>query len=226
MGSGLRDALAALPLLAGLPSELLDAPDLRWHRRRVKPGQIVIEREAEDREVLFLLDGTLMAVYWTEDGRELVFSRIGPGAYVGEIGALDEGPRSVSVYAQSAAEVIALEQASFLWLLDRSADLRHRVICDLATRVRQLTERMAALLTQNVEQRVRGYLARLALEAGQFRAGGVIEGAPTHAEIANTVGANREAVSRAISVLTKSGVIESARRKVRILRPDDLEAGP
>ena len=62
----------------------------------------------------------------------------------------------------------------------------------------------------------------MAIEEGKFSKGAIIENAPTHAEIAGSVGANREMVSRSISRLVKGGVIKSARQKIEILDPEAL----
>lgn len=220
-----KPELPAAPLLACVPAHKLGAPQVRWTVRRFQQGQIVFDRDASERDLMFVQSGALMAVYWTEDGRELGFSRMGAGSYLGEVAALDNGPRSVSVYARDAAEVLILEQASFLWLLDEVPELRAQVMRDLVGRIRDLTERMSMLLTRSVQQRVCGFLARRALETGQLKEDGVVAGALTHAEIANMIGANREAVSRAISALGKAGVIEAARQRIRILQPGELEAG-
>ncbi|MBT9385129.1 Crp/Fnr family transcriptional regulator [Pseudooceanicola sp. CBS1P-1] len=217
--------LGQLPLLAGVPADLLRAPALRWTRRHYDAGQIVFDRDSRDGDVYFVRSGAVMAIYWTADGRELVFSKMGPGSYLGELAALDDGPRSVSIYAQQPTEVLVLGQAGFLWLLEEVPALKLQIIRDLSGRVRALTERVAALLSQSVEERVRGFLARLALETGQFHPGGLINGAPTHAEIAGNVGANREAVSRTMSALARAGIIETARQKITILVPEALQAG-
>lgn len=59
--------------------------------------------------------------------------------------------------------------------------------------------------------------------------GGVIANMPTHEAMANFIGANREAVSRAIARMVKTGVITVERKKVVIkdlsgllYRADDL----
>ena len=81
------------------------------------------------------------------------------------------------------------------------------------------------MTTLTVEQRVEKYLLRLAAEHGKLTQGAVIENAPTHAEIANSIGANREMVSRTISKLAKQGVIKSSRQKIEILDPAALSDG-
>jgi CRP-like cAMP-binding protein len=78
------------------------------------------------------------------------------------------------------------------------------------------------MTTLSVEQRVGAYLLRLAAEHGKLNRGATIENAPTHAEIAGSIGANREMVSRSISKLAKRGVIKSARQRIEILDPEAL----
>jgi CRP-like cAMP-binding protein len=50
----------------------------------------------------------------------------------------------------------------------------------------------------------------------------VIKNAPTHSEIAGTIGANREMVSRSISKLVKRGGIKSSRQRIEIIDPEVL----
>ena len=92
----------------------------------------------------------------------------------------------------------------------------------LVANVRRLTERLYQANLFTVEQRVRSYLVRLALEAGEMNPGGSILDAPTHSEIANWVGSNREVVSRVMSGLKKSGIINTKRKHITLLEPDLL----
>lgn len=81
------------------------------------------------------------------------------------------------------------------------------------------------MTTLSVEQRVGTYLLRLAAEHGKLAKGSIIDNAPTHAEIAGSIGANREMVSRSISKLAKRGVIRPARQRIEILDPEALSEG-
>ena len=212
------------PILRDLDPGDIDRLDLRFREAGFGAGQIILDREDHARDVYFVQSGRLLAVYWTEDGKELVFGRIQAGAYLGEIAALDDGDRSLAVYAQTDARVLVMEQASFLALIDQVPAFRQKVTRDLVARIRSLTKRNFEVLAFNVDMRVRSYLARLALEAGVFHTDGLLTGAPTHAEIANTIGANREAVSRAMSALNRDGVVQAGRQKIQILKPDALLA--
>jgi len=89
-------------------------------------------------------------------------------------------------------------------------------------RVRSLTMRNMELTTFSVEQRVVSYLIALAMARGQLEEGGLLDDAPTHAEIAASIGANREMVSRTMTRLGRKGLVRTARQKIEILDPDAL----
>ncbi|WP_138466883.1 Crp/Fnr family transcriptional regulator [Poseidonocella sp. HB161398] len=217
--------ISALPLFEGISPERLAALNLRWSEKRYEPGQMVFDREDDSRDVYFLCSGALLAVYWTEDGREIVYTRIGTGSLIGELSAIDGGARSLAIFARAPSRLLQLSGPSFMTLLDEVPEIRARVMRDLVARIRSLTLKAHELSTYSIEQRLCSYLIRLALEADCLAGGGVIADAPTHLEIAGSIGANREMVSRSMSRLAKRGAIRSARRKIEILDPELLSDG-
>jgi len=211
-----------LPLFKGLkPSDLAGVP-LHVNEQRLEPWQTIFDQDDVSYDLYFLLSGCLLAVFWTTQGREIVFSRFPEGAYFGELAAFDGTPRSLAVVAKTNATVLAMKRQSFLELFNDVPVVRERITHNLIDRIRTLTRRNMEMATLSVEQRVIKYLLRLAAENGKLTHGAVIENAPTHAEIAGSIGANREMVSRSISKLAKEGVIKSARQKIVINDPKAL----
>ena len=209
-------------LLEGVSEAEITALNLRPIRRSIPAGEIIIDREDPSRDVYFLESGRVLAVYWTDDGREIIFGRIGVGSYFGEMAALDNHERSLSIYAHRDTDVLVLSQSDFLKLIDEVPAIRARVFPDLVQRIRQMIERNYQTASLNVEMRVRAYLVRLGLEVGALINGGEIREAPTHLEIANSVGSNREAVSRVMADLKRSGIIECGRQRISFTQPGKL----
>lgn len=211
-----------LPLFDGLkPDDLANIP-LGISEQKLDAWQTIFDQEDDCCDLYFLLEGSLLAVFWTTEGREIVFSRFPVGAYFGELAAFDGTPRSLAVVAKTKARVLAVKRDSFLRLFNEVPVLRDRITRDLVSRIRTLTERNMEMTTLSVEQRVSTYLLRLAAESQKLRRGAIIENAPTHAEIAGSIGANREMVSRSVSKLSKRGVIKAARQRIEILDPEAL----
>lgn len=220
MSIKLLQDLLRCPLLKDVPLEQLTALNITPRQKTYTANQIVLDRDEQSHDVYFLMSGRILAVYWTEDGRELIFGRLNIGSYFGELSALDDAPRSLSVYAHSRASLVSISQADFLTLIDNLPLVRARLLHDMAQSIRRLTERSYQAASLSVDKRVRSYLVRLALEAGALQNQGEIKDAPTHTEIANSVGSNREAVSRVMSDLKKSGLIESGRQRIKLITPD------
>lgn len=213
-----------LPLFDGLTPADLAGIEGTVAERRLGAWEILFNQKDRSRDVHFLLSGTLIALYWTADGREVIFTRFALGDHFGELAALDDGERSLAVVARSEATVLTLSGATFRQIFDQVPVLRWRITQGLVGRIRALTARNLELTTYSVEQRVASYLFGLAVDRGQLRAGGMIQDAPTHAEIAATIGSNREMVSRIMSGLAKRGAIRTARQRIELLDPKILTA--
>lgn len=217
--------LLPLPLFADLEASALDRLSLRPLHRTLDAGQTVFNRDDPSRDVCFVIAGRLLCVLWTNEGKEIQFSRIAAGTYFGELSAIDAQPRSLAVYAQTRSEILVLSASDFQKILDAVPLVNRRVMQDLVQRVRALTNRLHQSTSHSVEQRVRAYLAKLTLESGNVGGDGFFD-TPSHAEIANSIGANREAVTRAIAAMKRDGVLETGRQRLRILLPDQLMDWP
>ncbi len=213
-----------LPLFDGVDPRDLRELTLEVSEQTMAAWQTIFGQEDNSYDLYFLLSGALLAVFWTAQGREIVFSRFPVGAYFGELAAFDGTPRSLAVIARADATVLVMKRDSFLQLFNNVPLIRERITKNLVARIRALTERNMEMSTLSVEQRVGMYLLRLAAEQDKLCMGALIEDAPTHAEIAGSIGANREMVSRSISKLAKRGVIKSARQKIEILDPAALSS--
>ncbi|WP_217810037.1 Crp/Fnr family transcriptional regulator [Salibaculum griseiflavum] len=195
-----RSPFDPIPLFDDVPRAQIDGLGLRWSVAEIPAGNTIFSQDDDSRDVMFLLSGRLIAVYWTAEGREVVFTRFPIGSSLGELSAIDDKARSLAIFAKTDARLLRLEQASYLRLTDKTLELT----------------------TLSIDKRVRLFLVRLAIESNKLCPGGKIEKAPTHAEIADMIGANREVVSRTISKLVRQGAIRSGRQRVEILDPDLL----
>ncbi|PRY76016.1 CRP-like cAMP-binding protein [Yoonia maritima] len=211
-----------LPLFSGITADDLSGIPISVTEKTFSAWQTIFDQDDSSYDLYFLLYGSLLAVYWTTEGREIVFSRFPVGAYFGELAALDGTSRSLAAVSKTEAKVLILKRECFLQLFNEVPTVRDRITRQLVERIRILTERNMEMTTLSVEQRVGTYLFRLAAEHGKLAAGAVIENAPTHAEIAGTIGANREMVSRSISKLSRLGVVKSSRQRIEILDPEGL----
>ena len=221
------ESLARVSLFSALEErELLElARNIR--RSAYAPGEMVVQHLDDDDDVYIILSGSLIASIISPEGREVAFDVMIAGEYFGEIAAIDGGGRSASVAALVDAEVGLISGNRFRELVGQHPKISSALVRDLVARIRRLTERNYENIALRIKHRVQLELLRLANRAGVLHDGGVLTPAPTHAQIAARVGANREAVTREISALVKSGFIKTSRQSIAFQNAEGLidEAG-
>ena len=214
--------LGGVRLLAPLPAAERAQLATRCAWRRYRAGEVVLSREAGDRDVLFVIEGRLRVVNYTASGREVAYAVVEPGSHVGELAALDGSPRTASVEALDPCLIAALPSGPFRELLLVHPELALELLLNLTAIIRRADERIAELSVLTAVQRIFRELGRLA----RPRADGCIAIAPlpTQEEIAATVGTTRETVARALGQLAKSGLIRRRGRELLIVKPELLQS--
>jgi CRP/FNR family transcriptional regulator, cyclic AMP receptor protein len=97
------------------------------------PAGVELVREGEPGDALFvILEGTAVV---RQGGVEL--SRVGPGAYFGELAILDGEPRSATVVAESDVSVAVIGIRMFRTLLREFSDLAEQLLIGLAGELRE-----------------------------------------------------------------------------------------
>jgi CRP-like cAMP-binding protein len=176
--------------------------------RNYEAGRRIISRNAADRDVYFLVAGRVRITTYSQGGRQVTFRDFTAGETFGEVAALDGEPRSADVIALEATLLASLAPAHFARLLAEEPALGGRVLKRLARLVRSLSERVIDLSTLGVQNRIHAEILRLAREAGVARNRARLDPGPRHADIASQVSTYREQVTRELSALSKSGIIE------------------
>lgn len=217
----MRVLLCTLPLFQGLSQTALDRVRSDFVPRRLRAGDTLFQKDDPGDGVYLLLSGQLNGHVISATGRELVLTTILPVRLFGELAVLDDLPRSLTISAVTDSRLLHMSDRRFRKTLETEPRVALNLATELGRRNRTLNARVFGLFTHDVETRLCELLLGMAQEAGQRHPGGVLDAAPTHEAIAAQIGANREAVSRAMSRLTGLGLIEASRRRI-VLR--DIEA--
>ncbi|MBA2963116.1 MULTISPECIES: Crp/Fnr family transcriptional regulator [Ramlibacter] len=199
--------LRTLELLQGLPPQRLDEISRQCLWRRFEPGQLLIAREHDDRDLHLIVAGAVRVTSYAPGGRETSFRDLQAGMSFGELSALDGRPRSADVIGLRSGLIASLPPAAFRALLQQEWTVTERVLLRLTDLARSLIDRVLDLSTLSVQQRVCLELLRLAQAAGVDGNQARIEPAPKHADLAHLVSSYREQVTRELSALAKAGVV-------------------
>jgi CRP/FNR family transcriptional regulator, cyclic AMP receptor protein len=195
------------------------ADECLW--RSIDQGATVLAPDTASTDVFFLIAGRVRITIYSLAGREVAFRDLDRGASFGELSAIDGNGRSASVIALENSIVATLPAKQFWTLLLGEPVIATNVLRNLAALIRDLTARVVDTTTLTVPERVRTEVARRARAVGIVDNRSTINGFLTHAELANQIGATREAVSRELSRMTSDGLIV---RKGRNLIVADVEA--
>lgn len=211
--------LRQVPYLAVLPPEALAALRRRMQLKRWYDGAIVVGQDEPANALHVVLSGRARVVLFGESGREMTLAELEPGATFGEMSLLDGRPRASNVLAVSDLTLLSLGRRAFEELLQRHPEVSAALLPHLAGRLRRTTEAVRSLALHDVSTRLLRTLVELGEERGEPMDDGVlIRRRPTQQELANRVGTCRETVSRALTAMTRKGLLACHGRSVFLSR--------
>lgn len=213
--------LKTVPLFSSFNDELLSAlaPCIQL---RSYPRNAFILRAGEETDALYVvLSGRVKVLIPDEEGHEVILSIMGPQDFFGEMGLLDDQPRSASVETLEPCEMLRLSKAGFINCLKDNFELAMVIIRNLVRRLRDADRKIESLALVDVYGRV----ARLLLDMAETVDGKLmVPHAPPKQEIARMIGASREMVSRVVKDLQMRGLIRAEKRRVFILDKPSMSA--
>lgn len=217
-----RSDLAAMQVLSRLDESEVQVIAAACTPRPVQAGEVVIDHLDRSQSVYFVVSGQFRVQIFANSGRLVALRTIGRGQHFGELAALSGAPRAASVVAESAGELLELSGVAWRSFLETMPRLAMALLEALARQVTVLGDRVYELAA--LETRFRLYLELIRLARGHrvTPLGIIIAPAPTHEQIAQSIGAQREAVTRELRQLGKEGVLLHRRGEIVIKREDEL----
>jgi CRP/FNR family transcriptional regulator, cyclic AMP receptor protein len=212
--------LRQMRLLAGLPDDVLQEVAAACVCRLHRSGQCIVNRSGTDRDLYLVLSGRVRVLALSPNGREVSFRDLAAGDAFGEVAAIDGQPRSATVLALGEAVLARISAPALVGLMRRHWLIGERMLDTLAASVRELTDRVYALSTQNVQQRLAAEVFRLCLKEQPLGAAVTLDPAPRHADLAGRIGSYREQVTRELADLERQGLL---RRGDKTLTVPDLQ---
>lgn len=163
------------------------------------------EGEPGDR-LYAVLTGKVKLSHASGDGRENVFSIVGPGEMFGELSVLDPGPRISTAVAVTDVTLLTLSANElYAWLLARPEGAR-QMLAALARRLRRTSEALGDLVFTDVPGRLAKAILELSERFGQVTEDGLrVQHDLTQEELAQLVGASRETVNKALADFSSRG---------------------
>jgi CRP/FNR family cyclic AMP-dependent transcriptional regulator len=209
--------LKTVPLFAAFSDQQISTL-LNYVQHRSFPRNVYVMQAGDEGDSMYvMLSGKVKIVISDEQGREVILGFLGSQDFFGEMGILDDQPRSASVYTLEPCEMLRLSKSGFVSCIKENVDVAMLVIRNLVRRLRDADRQIESLALVDVSGRVARLLMDMAKETdGKL----VVARMPAKQEIARMIGASREMVSRVVKELEVRGLIRAERRSVVILDRD------
>ena len=201
---------------------------------RSYPKKSILINEGDEGDSVFvLLKGSVKAFAMDTSGREIVYGKIQAGDYFGEM-SLDGGPRSASVMTLDPCTCAVLTRRDLSEHLAVEPQFALDLVVQVIHRARAATEvartmalldvygRLANVLQEDLDESHYESPSRNKVKAGQLSELALL--VPhvlkpvTHQDLAGRIGASREAISRILKTLERSGHLIMSTKRITLLK--------
>ena len=204
---------------SGLPPILLTALAAGASVRRFSRRGVLAAEGSVPAAVFVVISGRVRAVRRADSGREVTLETFHPGDLLADAVVAPQRPLANDWEASEPTEVLVIGPEAFVAQMEATPGLALTLTAQILTRLERSKELAAGLALADVPGRVIGALRGLAGARGQAEGDGVVvQNRPTQQELANSIGACRETVSRVVSDLVRRGLITPRGRALVISR--------
>lgn len=198
------------------PSELLEMLTEIGTRTTLKKGQDLFQQGDVADALYVLQEGQLAINSISEDGRRLTHVLLDPGTVFGEMALFDGGHRSATVTARARSVLRRIAGPELEAAIRRNPDLALAFLRLTIGRMQWMSDQLEDHVFQPVGVRLgRRLVLMLETSAGE----NVLR--ISQAELADYIGATREAVSKALSEMKAAGIVGLGRGRIDVI---DLRA--
>jgi CRP-like cAMP-binding protein len=200
--------LSQTELFGGLSGSELRLLAENFHEVRFGKGEMLFARGDAGEHLYLIADGRVRLATSTDEGRELSFRHATTAEILGEIAALDGGPRTAEATALVPVLAYSLERRVLRELMARQPAIAGRFIDFLCRRVRETSDQLEAIALHPLHVRLARFLL-VALGERQAAPGKRVplEMGFSQGELALLLGATRPKVNEAFGALEQAGAI-------------------
>lgn len=220
-----RKLLRSVSIFSSLDERELDILLQATTTHRLNPKETLFLKGDSGNQLYGILSGSLKVMATGTDGRDVIFTLMGPGEIIGEIALLDGGERSASVIAVEATELLTLHRRELVPFLESHPKAAIGLASVLAARVRRLSENAEDRQTMPLPGRIAKRLIALSERYGKHPiVGGPVEVRLPQQDLADLVGTSRESVNKQLRAWEEQGIIEIGRARVVLKNAEALKA--
>ena len=202
------DLIRRVPLFSLIPQAQAQIMAVAVIKKRFKRGENLVEQGENSGALFIILSGRARVVLTSDLGREVILARLGQGDCIGEMSLIDGEAHSATVSAETQVDALMLGRQAFSQCLGASSLLAEAVMRALVQRLRNADRKIESLALLDVYGRVARALIEMADRdsQGQLR----ITEKISRQDIAKSIGASREMVSRVMKEFAERDYLEES----------------
>lgn len=183
----------------------------------VVPAQrTIFEAGDQPDRIYIILQGEVAILSAAGGDRTLLLNQLGAGEILGEIAAIDGGPRTAGAVAVTRVRLAAWRRDPMRQFMRAHPVLLEGLLLRLATRVRHMTDNGQALIASSARQRIARVLLAGALEGIVTPAGRRLRTPLQQNTLAMRVGLSRETTNKILRRLVGLGIISNSTGSITV----------
>jgi CRP/FNR family cyclic AMP-dependent transcriptional regulator len=216
--------LAMVDVFEALSEEELERLARLARDASYEQGEVLPEPQEGGEKLYVLKEGRVQLYVMLPNEGEITLSVVEGGSIFGEIAVAGQGSGKVRARALVPSLVCTLKTEILEQLIERNPAVALAIVRMLSDRLRQAEVRFAELAHKQVPARLASLILRLSASEGIVSREGIrIDTTYTHQQLANMIGSNREAVTRAMRELREKGAVEMVGRRIHLGDREVLE---
>jgi len=203
--------------------ELIRDLERATHMQDFAKNQLIAGPQINCENIYILQKGSVN-VYFVLDGKKIIVDMLKPGDIFGDVMGIGARSKlcedSPFLEAREDSVICVSVSSDFYRVLQRYPALSLQVLQNVASRLARAERKIQDLALRTVGERIVRELSRLAEIEGEnnlkfYRLDGTI----THEQLAMMVGATRETVTKALTLLRSRGIVEMEKNHYIINKP-------
>jgi CRP/FNR family cyclic AMP-dependent transcriptional regulator len=193
------------------PDELRDLDAVTVISTRPAGALLFVEQQ-DPKGIYLLCDGQAKLSFSSSHGKTLVLRIAKAGEVLGLLSALFGGPYEVTAEVLRPSHVAFVSNRDFQWLLRAHPGLYQRVACQMALQYKAACEQLRTVgLGSSISERMAAFLLNWSADTGVSRDGMQFTLPLNHEQMAQSIAATRESVTRTLSALSEKRLIQRHR---------------
>ena len=220
----IKQSLKGSVLFKGLEEQTLDKLARVMRPVSLKRNEVLFVQEDEPDGCYCIIEGALKVSILNEEGEETILAALGQSDILGEMGLIDDAPRSATITALKEAKLAFLSSPGFFDIAGQNPQIYRHLLKVVCKRLRSTNSSFQIGQSMGLEGRLAHTLLRLADGFGNPLEGErvMIFHKFTQSDLGDMVGAARENVSRQLNQWCRDGVLSKISGYYCIEKPQFL----